>query len=237
VPQTDSSSGHTDPTGRGTSLTHCAAELSVHHLDDHKVCRKPTDANLCRISRSHHHPSNKHAVHCGLRVPGGYFRVECLHLKPGCQCPQHFPRVAQPDEKPHSLAFLPYVTSIFDNISRVLYRPNIKSMGLPPRKISSFLCSAKCDLRLKTPEVQSILCEFGQIHFSKKAYRITPGWCITSDNICLEYQENTALAVYSIILGHRIQLHHTAITSTEHRDMVRIIIIIEVTFKGLLPTI
>jgi hypothetical protein len=38
---------------------------------------------------------------------------------------------------------------------------------------------------------------------------------------------------HSIILGYPIQLYRTAILSTDHRDMVRIIM--EVTVKGLLP--
>jgi hypothetical protein len=49
------------------------------------------------------------------------------------------PMVAQPDEKPESFAFLPYVGLIFNCISRVLSQHNIKSVSLPPRKISRFL--------------------------------------------------------------------------------------------------
>jgi hypothetical protein len=64
--------------------------------------------------------------------------------------PSPSPRVAQPNEKPDSVAFLPYVGSIFNRISRVLSQQNITSMGLPPRNISSFLRSAKDDLGLKT---------------------------------------------------------------------------------------
>jgi hypothetical protein len=58
-------------------------------------------------------------------------------------------RVTQPNEKPDSVAFLPYVRSIFNCISRVLSRHNIKSVGLPLRKIPRFLHSVKNDLRLK----------------------------------------------------------------------------------------
>jgi hypothetical protein len=67
-------------------------------------------------------------------------------------------RVAQPDEKPE---FLSYVGLIFNCISRVLSWHIKKSVGLPPRKISSFLWSVKDDLGLKTSGVYSIPCECG----------------------------------------------------------------------------
>jgi hypothetical protein len=59
------------------------------------------------------------------------------------------PRVAQPDKNPDSFAFLPYVVSIFNCISRVLSQHNIKSVSLPLRKISRFLWSVKDNLGLK----------------------------------------------------------------------------------------
>jgi hypothetical protein len=59
-------------------------------------------------------------------------------------------RVAQPDKEPGEVAFLPYVGSIFNCISRVLSQHNIKSVGLPPRKKSSVFRSVKDDLGLRT---------------------------------------------------------------------------------------
>jgi hypothetical protein len=72
-------------------------------------------------------------------------------------------RVAQPNRKPDSVAFLPYVRPIFSRISRVLSWHNIKSVGLPPRKMSSFLWSVKEYLELKMLGVYSIPCECGQV--------------------------------------------------------------------------
>jgi hypothetical protein len=48
-------------------------------------------------------------------------------------------KIVPPNGKPNSRAFLPYVRPIFNHISRVLSQHNIKSAGLHPRKISSFL--------------------------------------------------------------------------------------------------
>jgi hypothetical protein len=43
-------------------------------------------------------------------------------------------KVAQPNEKPDSVAFLPYVRSILNSIGRVVPRHNIKSVDLLPQK-------------------------------------------------------------------------------------------------------
>jgi hypothetical protein len=44
------------------------------------------------------------------------------------------PNISQSEDNPNSVAFLPYVGTVFNRISRVLSRHNIKSMGLLPRK-------------------------------------------------------------------------------------------------------
>jgi hypothetical protein len=66
------------------------------------------------------------------------------------------PGAGQTDRKPDSVTFLPYVGSTFNRISRVLARHNIKSVGMPPWKISSFFHLVKDDLGLRTPGVYSI---------------------------------------------------------------------------------
>jgi hypothetical protein len=45
------------------------------------------------------------------------------------------PTVAQLDKKSESFAFLPYVGSIFNCISRVLSQHNIKFVSLPSRRV------------------------------------------------------------------------------------------------------
>jgi hypothetical protein len=62
-------------------------------------------------------------------------------------------KVATTPEKPTSVALLPFVNMTFNRISRMLSRHNITSVGLPPRKIASFLRPVKEDLVLKTPGV------------------------------------------------------------------------------------
>jgi hypothetical protein len=75
--------------------------------------------------------------------------------------------VGHTDGKPDSVAFLSCVRSIFNCISRVLARHNIKSVGLSPRKISSFLQPDKDDLGLRTPGVYSIPCKCGQVYIGQ----------------------------------------------------------------------
>jgi hypothetical protein len=53
------------------------------------------------------------------------------------------------DDRPTSVALLPYVSTTFNRISRVLSRHNIKSVGLPPRKIANFQGPVKDNLGLK----------------------------------------------------------------------------------------
>jgi hypothetical protein len=104
---------------------------------------KCTHMNLYLNSRSHHHPSYKHAVlstlylcdqdslHAEWLFLRNIFRKNGytdLQIRRALNLPS---KVVQPDEKPYSVAFLPYVGSIFSRISRVLSRHNIKSVGLP----------------------------------------------------------------------------------------------------------
>jgi hypothetical protein len=65
-------------------------------------------------------------------------------------------RVAPCQEKPALFAFLPYMSTAFNCISRLLSRHNIKSMDLPLKKVPRFLQHMKGDLGLKTPGVYSV---------------------------------------------------------------------------------
>jgi hypothetical protein len=60
------------------------------------------------------------------------------------------PDISQTNDNPDSVAFLPYVSTIFNHISRVLSQHNIKSVGLPPRKVCRFLRPVKDNLGLRT---------------------------------------------------------------------------------------
>jgi hypothetical protein len=51
-------------------------------------------------------------------------------------------------------------------------RHNIKSVGLPPKKIPSFLWPVKDDIGLKTTGVYSVPCKCGQVYISQTSCSI-----------------------------------------------------------------
>jgi hypothetical protein len=61
-----------------------------------------------------------------------------------------------PREDPTSMSFQPTRTT-FNHINTVLMRHNIKTVGIPPKKVASFLWPMKGDLGLKTPDIYSNL--------------------------------------------------------------------------------
>jgi hypothetical protein len=147
----------------------------------HKVYGKPKQTNLYLISKSRHHPSNKQAVLSPL-----VHRTRALSDEDSLQAELVFlrdvfkqngykdrqvhralnrlPHLDQPDNKPNSDAFLPFVGNTFNRISRVLARHNIKSVGLTHMKLSSLLRPVKDHLKLRIPGVYRIPCECGRVY-------------------------------------------------------------------------
>jgi hypothetical protein len=112
---------------------------------------------------------------------------------------------------------------MFNRISRVLAQHDIKSVGLPPRKISSFLRPVKDDLGLRTPGVYSTPCECGQVYIGQTGRSVDTRLKELQRHIRLEHPDKSAVAEHSINLGHTIQLQNTTILSTKPRYMDRII--------------
>jgi hypothetical protein len=91
----------------------------------------------------------------------GYGERQILHaVNPPTRAPP-------PCEDHTSVVFLPFIDITFNRISRVLSKHNIKTVGLPPQKLSSFLYPVKDHLALKTPGIYSILCECGKVHIGE----------------------------------------------------------------------
>ena len=63
-----------------------------------------------------------------------------------------------------SIANLPYTQTIFGRLSRMLANYNIKSVALPPKKISYFLPPVKESLGLRIPGVYSIPFVCGKVY-------------------------------------------------------------------------
>jgi hypothetical protein len=148
------------------------------------VYRKPTHTNLYLNAKSHYYPSNKQAVLSTL-----IYRARALFDEDSLQAELVFlkdvfrengysdqqihralnrrPHLPQPDNEPHSVAFLPFVGTVFNRINRVLVRHNIKSVGWPHMKLFSLLRPVKDHLGLRTPGVYRIPCECGRVYIGQ----------------------------------------------------------------------
>jgi hypothetical protein len=112
-----------------------------------KVYRKPTHINIYLNPGSHQHPSNKQAVlatlvHraralCGKESIHGEFEFLRTTFKENGYSRQQIQRAinpkvrtSKPENKPTSVALLPYFQTTYGCVSRMLARHNIKSVGL-----------------------------------------------------------------------------------------------------------
>jgi hypothetical protein len=116
-------------------------DLDIYRRPDgslaHKVYRKPTHTNLYLNVKSHHHPSNKQAalstlLHIARALcDEDSLQAELVFLKDVFRengycdrqihrAPNRCPLLPQPDNKPHLVAFLLFVGTVFNPISRVL---------------------------------------------------------------------------------------------------------------------
>jgi hypothetical protein len=119
------------------------------------IC-KPTHTILYLNAGSHHQSSNKQAalstlmhraraicdednLHVKLVFLRGIFRQNSYKDRQIHNVLNRRPNISKPNNRPSSVAFLPNAGPIFSQISRVLAQHNIKSVGMPHKKISSFL--------------------------------------------------------------------------------------------------
>jgi hypothetical protein len=133
------------------------------------------------------------------------------------------PHLPQPDNEPNSVAFLPFVGTIFNSISRVLARHNIKSVGLPHMKLSSLLCPVKDHLGLMTPRVYRISFECSRVYIGQTGHSMDIRLKEHQRHIRLEHPDKSALAEHSIDQGHCIQFHSSSILATKTRYTDRIV--------------
>ncbi|XP_033606939.1 uncharacterized protein LOC117282232 [Cryptotermes secundus] len=205
----------------------------------HRVYRKSTHTNCYLIAVSHHHPSNKQAVfsalvhraralsnhkslHAESVLLGDIFRQNGHNTQQIYRVLSCHPSISWPDNEPFSVAFLPYVGTIFNQISRVLSW-HIRSVGLPPTKVSSFLRPVKESLGLRTPGVYRIPCKCGKVYIGQTGCSIDTRLKDHQWHIRLEDPDKSAVAGHSINMGHHIQFQNTSILATKIRYMGRFI--------------
>jgi hypothetical protein len=192
---------------------------------DIRVNRKPTHTNLYLNAMSHNRLVNKQAVLSTLvhrakaicdpdRLQQKLEFLQDAFLSNGYSKQQilwdtNLPKRVTPPrrEDPTLVACLPFVCTTFNCISRVLSRHNIKTMGLPPRKLSIFLHPVKNDLSLEMPVSTAFPVSVGRCTLDKLETRVKEHhW-----HVCLYHPEMSAVAEHSINLGHCIQLQNTSI--------------------------
>jgi hypothetical protein len=121
---------------------------------------------------------------------------------------------------PNSVAFLPFVGTVFNHISRVLARHNIKYLALPYIKLTSLLHPVKDYLGLKKPGVYEIPCQCGRIYIEQIGRSVDVRLKEQQCHIQLEYPDKSAIAEHSINQGH-ILFHDVSILNTRARYMDR----------------
>jgi len=65
-------------------------------------------------------------------------------------------RTNKTDDKPTDTAYLPYTRTTYGRLSRMLAKYNIKSVAIPPKKISNYMPSYKAAPGLRTPGIYKI---------------------------------------------------------------------------------
>jgi hypothetical protein len=133
------------------------------------------------------------------------------------------PHLPQPDNKFHSVAFLPFVGTVFNRISRVLARHNVRSVGLPRMELSSLLRPVKDHLGLRTPGIYRIPCECGRVYIGQTGRSVDIRLKEHQRHTRLEHLDKSAIAEHGINQGHRIQIHNFSILATITRYMDRIV--------------
>ena len=126
-------------------------------------------------------------------------------------------------EKPMSIAYLPYTQTTFGRLSRILANYNIKSVALPPKKISYFLPPVKEPLGLRIPDVYSIPCECGKVYVGQSRRTIQHRIKEHGSHIRLLHPEKPALAEHSIDYDHKINLQDAKLLSAKTGYMDRLI--------------
>jgi hypothetical protein len=113
------------------------------------------------------------------------------------------PHVGQPENKPNSVAFLPFVRPVFNCISRALAQHNIRSVGLLHIKLLTFLCPVRDNRGLRKQGVCKIPRECGRVYTGQTGRSVDVRLKEHQCYILLEHPDKSAIVEHSI-KGQRI---------------------------------
>jgi hypothetical protein len=120
-------------------------------------------------------------------------------------------RTSKPKGKPTSFALLPYVQMTYGWLTGILAKYSIKFVGLPPRKISSFLHPVKDDLLVRTAGVYIIPYGCGQVYIRQPGRSIETRIKEHHWHIWLGHPDTLALAEIGFSHNHVIKFQDTRI--------------------------
>lgn len=177
--------------------------------------------NLYLNATSHHHHTDMHSVlstlahgawaicsqeslHTQLDSLNWTFRQNCYSNQQIRHVFKQPHTVKPPEQNPSSVTVLPFYGTTCNGMSMMLSKHNIKTVGIPPRKISSSLWSITDHQALKRTGIYSIHSACGTVYIQQTGHSIETR---VMEHHCHKWhyhQDKLVVAEHSISMGNGI---------------------------------